>query len=94
VSKLREAARDQHCIRCGKDDGTTVLCHYTGVRRLAFGGGFGLKVNDLVGAHLCCECHKVMDTDRSKDDKWEHSEEFLYLTVKTILRLNQQGKLK
>ena len=47
---LRELARGQSCIRCGADDGTVVLAHYTGVRREAFGGGFGKKVHDAVVA--------------------------------------------
>ncbi len=58
MSKLREAARDQPCIRCGRQDGTTVGAHYTGVRRLELGGGFGRKVHDMAMAHLCAECHR------------------------------------
>ena len=95
MSKLREAARDQSCVRCGKEDGTVVLAHYTGARRLELGGGFGCKVHDLAGAHLCADCHRVMDTtSRSKDNRWEHSEEFLLLCVKTAIRLHDRGVLR
>jgi hypothetical protein len=94
VSKLREAARDQSCIRCGKRDGTVVGAHYTGVRRLALGGGFGKKCHDLFIADLCFECHREMDTNRNKETKWEHSEEFLFLIVQTIGRRLEQGKLR
>jgi hypothetical protein len=91
---LRAAARDQSCVRCGREDGTVVLAHYTGARRLALGGGFGIKVHDLAGAHLCSACHAEMDTwSREKGTKWLHSEEFLYLCVKTAIRLFEQGKL-
>lgn len=92
---LRQLARDQSCVRCGAEDGTVVLCHYTGVRRQDFGGGFGIKVHDAAGAHLCSSCHALMDREqRSKANKWEHSEEFLRLCVLTIIRLFDQGKLK
>jgi hypothetical protein len=92
MSKLRQAARDQSCVRCGKQDGTVVCCHYTGVRRGSYGGGLGIKVHDLIGAHLCGECHRFMDTTgRKKDDKWLHSEEFQHLVLLTILRLHDQG---
>lgn len=92
---LRKLARDQACIRCGKQDGTVVLCHYTGARRLSYGGGFGIKVDDLAGAHLCGDCHRFMDTlSRDKDMRWEHSEEFLHCVLLTILRLAKQERIR
>ena len=94
MTKLRQAARDQPCVRCGREDGTVVLAHYTGVRRLSYGGGFGMKVSDIIGAHLCGECHKHMDTERDKDNRWLHSEEFLHLCALTIKRLYAQGVIK
>lgn len=94
MTKLREAARDESCVRCGKHDGTVVLAHYTGVRRLNYGGGYGRKVNDLCGAHLCHACHQDMDVvSRSKSGKWLHSEEFLHYIMLTLIRLEQRGKL-
>lgn len=82
-------------MRCGRQDKSVVLCHYTGARRLAYGGGYGIKVSDLAGAHLCGPCHKDMDTlSRNKDLKWEHSEEFLHYVLLTILRLAQQERIK
>jgi hypothetical protein len=83
--KLRDAARGQSCVRCGKTE-NVVGCHYTGVRRLSFGGGFGIKVHDFLIADLCQECHHYMDTlSRKKDGTSEylHSEEFLYLIALT-----------
>lgn len=95
MSKLREAARDQACVRCGLNDGSTVLAHYFGVRRHAYGGGMSIKGHDVVGAHLCQRCHVEMDTDsRNKAQKWEHSEEFLHCCALTIIRLLEQGVLK
>ena len=92
---LRKLAEGQTCVRCHRNQESVVLCHYTGARRLAYGGGFGIKVLDLVGAHLCGVCHNEMDClSRDKARKWEHSEEFLHLCMLTILRLAEQGELK
>lgn len=92
---LRAKAEGQRCVRCNRDAESVVLCHYTGARRLSYGGGFGIKVKDLAAAHLCAECHKQMDVlSRSKEHKWEHSEEFLHLCMLTVLRLAEQGELK
>jgi hypothetical protein len=92
---LRAIAEGQRCVRCGRNDETVVLCHYTGARRLAYGGGFGIKVKDLAAAHLCGECHRLMDTlSRDKGKKWEHSEDFLHYCMLTVLRLAEQGELK
>lgn len=93
---LRDLAEGQSCVRCGADgsDGSVVLCHYTGVRRGSFGGGMGIKVRDIVGAHLCPRCHREMDTQsRDKEKRWEHSEEFLYLCALTWIRLFEQGSV-
>jgi formate-dependent nitrite reductase cytochrome c552 subunit len=90
--KLRQAAKGQSCVACSAQDGTVVLAHYTGVRRLAFGGGFGRKVHDIVAAHLCARCHRLMDTqNRDKAKRWEHSEAFLNYCMLTIIRLWEQG---
>jgi hypothetical protein len=95
MTKLREAAKHQSCVRCGADDETVVLCHYTGARRLDYGGGFGIKSHDLIGAHLCSRCHREMDTlSRDKATKYLHSEEFLHLCALTLIRLWKQGKLR
>jgi hypothetical protein len=93
--KLRNAAKDQSCVRCGCHDGTIVLCHYTGYRRHAYGGGLGIKVHDLVGAHLCFDCHQTMDTlSREKAKQIEHSESFQHYCLLTLLRLWDQGVIK
>lgn len=90
--QLRDAARDEACIRCGRHDGTVVGAHYTGARRLSYGGGLSKKVHDLVMAHLCGECHRYMDTlAREREKRWEHSEEFLHAVMLTILRLMARG---
>lgn len=71
-----------------------MACHYTGVRRDLFGGGFGIKVSDLIHARLCQECHLYMDTlSRNKDMKYDHSEEFLTLCALTLIQLVNEGVL-
>ena len=95
IKMLRDAAKGRSCVRCGRNDGTVVGAHYTGVRRLSYGGGFGRKVHDLVMAHLCAECHQWMDqalraTMVDEDEKWHHSEEFLHLCMLTLLRLYEE----
>lgn len=72
-----------------------MLCHYTGARRLSLGGGYGIKVADIAGAHMCGSCHEYMDRlSRDKAMKWEHSEEFLYYVVLTVIRLIEQEHLR
>jgi hypothetical protein len=97
IPALRKAAKDQYCVRCNAHDDTIVGAHYTGIRRLNFGGGFGKKVHDLVMAHLCFNCHTWMDQlarkDASDENGWRHSEEFLFLVMLTVLRLYDQGFL-
>lgn len=92
--KLRDAAEGQSCVRCGSSEGV-VGCHYTGLRRLAYGGGMGIKVWDFMIAHLCRGCHFHMDTaSREKHTAWEHSEEFLHLIALTLARLFDRGIIK
>jgi hypothetical protein len=94
ILKLRQSAKDQTCVACGSREGV-VLAHYTGARRLAFNGGLGCKVDDIVGAHLCYDDHRRMDTEsRLKSLKWEHSEEFLFYCARTWIRWIEQGVLK
>jgi hypothetical protein len=89
--KLRNAAEGQCCVRCGGTQGV-IGCHYTGVRRLAYGGGFGIKVHDFLIAHLCAQCHRDLDQlSRNKAQRFEHSEEFLHLIAVTLIRLFHQG---
>ena len=95
IQKLRDAARDQSCVRCGANDGTIVLAHYTGPRRHSFGGGMSHKGHDAIGAHLCMTCHQYFDTaGKDKESRWELSEEFLFLCAVTVMRLFDQGVVR
>jgi len=92
-AKLLKASKDQACVRCGKTYGV-VGAHYTGVRRLRLGGGYGIKVHDFLTADLCQECHTYMDTiSREKEKRYGHSEEFFYYIALTLERRFIQGVL-
>lgn len=89
--KLLAASRDQCCVLCGKTEGV-IGAHYTGVRRLQLGGGFGIKVHDFLTADLCHDCHGYMDTiSREKEKRYGHSEEFFYYIALTLERRFVQG---
>lgn len=89
--KLLRASKDQVCVRCGKTSGV-VGAHYTGVRRLKLGGGYGIKVHDFLTADLCQECHVWMDSlSREKEQRYGHSEEFFYYIALTWERRFLQG---
>lgn len=89
--KLRDASEGQICVRCGSRQGV-VGAHYTGARRLAYGGGLGIKVHDFLIADLCAECHLYMDQlSRDKEKRWEHSEEFHHYIALTLERRFVQG---
>ena len=91
--KLLRASRDQVCVRCGKTNGV-VGAHYTGVRRLKLGGGYGIKVHDFLTADLCQECHTYMDTlSREKEKRYGHSEEFFYYIALTWERRFLHGTI-
>lgn len=90
---LLKASRDQCCVRCGRTIGV-VGAHYTGVRRLQLGGGYGIKVHDFLTADLCQECHSYMDTiSREKEKRYGHSEEFFYYIALTWERRFLQGRI-
>jgi len=91
--KLLKSSNGQACVRCGKTNGV-VSAHYTGVRRLKLGGGYGIKVHDFLTADLCQECHTWMDTlSREKESRYGHSEEFFYYIALTLERRFLQGTI-
>lgn len=90
---LREAPNGERCVRCGAKDGTVVLSHYTGPRSMLYGKGRSIKPHDICGAHLCHQCHFELDSYSGRDDRWARSEEFLHLTMLTIVRLIKNGTL-
>lgn len=99
MSKLRDAANGQSCVRCNADDGTIVLCHYSGSWQHKFGKGMRIKGADIAGADLCSTCHKFFDEYESRagaSEGWKiaRSEEFLAACLLTVIRRIQQGIIK
>lgn len=88
--RLRDAARGQPCIRCGVDDGTVVLAHYTGFRQHEYGKGRGIKCDDHMAADLCMACHQHLDNPAQRKSI-EASEEFLHLIARTWRRRIAEG---
>lgn len=81
IPKLRRAARGQSCVMCNRDDGTTVLAHLPWRN-----SGMGMKCPDIVGAHLCVECHGYADGAGRADHEWR------YLALsRTLARLWQDS---
>lgn len=62
MSALRKFAKGQPCAAsivgvCNHNNETTVLAHI----RVANVAGLSEKPSDLIGAHLCSDCHDVID---------------------------------
>lgn len=93
LSKLREAAKDQSCVRCNDRDGTVCLAHYSGPWQHRFGKGKGIKGDDVAGADLCMRCHAFFD-EYQEGNTVERSEEFLACCLLTVIRRIKQGVLK
>ena len=88
--KLTQLARDQACVNCGANDGTTVWAHANGAE---FGKGMGIKAHDCYGMFLCSICHHQLDQGfaMTRDEK----REFTYRNIcKTHLKLWQEGLVK
>ncbi len=79
------AARDQACVLCGDDQGTTVAAHLPGAK-YGMGAGTGQKTHDWLVAHLCHQCHEKMDAEWRNDYRMR-----LGALCLTLERLFEQG---
>ena len=104
---LRDYARNQICVRCGRADEetrrTVVLCHYHGPFALTLGKGTQYKIPDHLGAHLCKQCHDFLDwrTDYDplhrrlvKASRRDRSLDFAVCIMQTQNRLFDVGMLQ
>jgi hypothetical protein len=80
-------------VRCGRNDGTVVACHYTGLRQHFYGKGTRIKCSDVATADLCGACHIYFDQPDTRKSV-ERSEEFLHCILMTLIRRLQDGVLK
>lgn len=85
MSAIRKHANGQSCIRCGRNDRTTVLAHYSGPWQHRFGKGRSIKGHDIAAAELCARCHKYFDEYES-GNTIERSDEFLAMCLLTNIR--------
>lgn len=55
---ILQAAKDEACSLCDKNNGTTVFCH---LNESWAGKGIGQKADDIVGFFGCDTCHRKYD---------------------------------
>jgi uncharacterized Fe-S cluster-containing radical SAM superfamily protein len=92
---MLDLSRGETCVRCKRRHESVIPAHYTGVRREAYGGGFGIKVHDWCVADLCDECHAYMDRiSRDKEGRWGHSEEFQHYVLLTLAKRFESGAVR
>ena len=86
--KLLQAAKDQTCTLCFRNDGTTVSAHSN---QPEHGKGVGLKAPDYFSIMICGTCHAYLDgrigklTRAEKRDMWHRA------FARTVERWFQQG---
>ena len=97
MSKLTNAAKGKDCaVRipgyCNGNPETTVSAHINGVR---FGHGTGQKVNDLLAADCCSDCHDVLDYRQRSHYTKNELKLFHYEGVmETLMRRAAEGIVK
>lgn len=85
-----DASAGQPCIRCKRQDDTTIPAHYSGFAAHYIGKGGGQKSFDLAIADLCQNCHAYFD-GYELGNTVERSQEFLMLVLRTLHRRLQSG---
>lgn len=80
------------CIRCGRQDGTVVPAHYSGICAHALGKGEGVKAHDFVAAY-CYECHTAVDNYRCGNN-YETGFFRLMDILRTLYVLLRDGRIK
>ena len=81
--KITDSAEGEPCVSCGRNDGTTVFAHYSGMGAARLGKGKAIKCHDYVGAYLCGKCHDYYDQHKGGRNE-EQGFEFLMLCMITI----------
>ena len=93
IPKLLNAANGRSCIKCGKDDGTIIRAHYSGIGAYQLGKGNRVKCHDFITADLCDECHSYFD-HYEHGNTYERAFEFFILIFLTQERDFKAGLLK
>lgn len=95
MSKLTKKSHGTICINC--EASHAYSCHYNGPRQHDYGKGRGIKADDMATAELCYDCDQMFtegSTNNMWANKWERSEHFLHLIMKTNIRRFEEGVLK
>lgn len=93
MKKILNAAKGRECVRCGRDDGTIVACHYSGLYAHQLGKGIGKKSHDHCVAFLCSECHSILDNYKTGNDA-ERAADFMLQILKTLAILFDERIIK
>jgi hypothetical protein len=83
---IRNAAKDEACTVCGRNDGTTVFCH---LNEAWAGKGMGQKADDIAGFFGCAKCHSAYD-GRSRRN-FVSTEQAMMAMYLTWVRLIDKG---
>jgi len=93
--KMLDAAKDQPCIRCGKE-GETRSCHYNGLYQHIYGTGTQTKCSDFMTAEFCQTCDETFTEGNYAG--WDSIEDrdidFHYWIAMTNIRRLKNGYLK
>ncbi len=100
MSKITESAKDQPCIRCDTNDGTTMARHYNGLRQHWYGKGRGIKADDIATADFCDACDFIFTEGRNITGDGERagksinrSEMFLHYIIMSNISRRKRGVL-
>ena len=88
LKKLRDAARGQSCVACGRWDDSIVFAHLP--TKGVADAGMGMKCDDFWGADLCGGCHFEADHGQYRNDIWWRTR----MVYRTLRRRFEQGVLK
>lgn len=88
-NKLRDSARNEACVACGADNGTTVWCHADSQK---YGKGYGLKSHDLFGFFGCDRCHDFYGSSKGME-RQERDEWFIEQFIKSMIIACEKGYL-
>jgi hypothetical protein len=90
---LRQSAKGEPCIACGREDGTTVWAHSN---ELAHGKAKSRKSHDLLGLYLCSVCHHLFDGSPSwtREQKQAFFKEHYDATMVRVSEKLAAGELK
>lgn len=89
---LLAAVEGMACVSCGRQDGTIIPAHYSGICSHKLGKGERVKAHDFVAA-LCAECHDAADNYRTGNN-YEAGFHRLMQILQTLYALLRDEKIR